>query len=180
MATLVTDSSVHPLALEENMRILLTVIGLTILTTGCVPPPLEYTKGHVRFAKSRDDFYDARWQKTASAKQSKICAGFVHSKQFGHYLSFGAFRLAMALQVFKGGTPVVSGGKVTGWRDGVLLRTLKRKIKVGSRHNSYVWCGRLQRGGTWKEGAMRFVFVLQGQERAMSEKMATGVLKITP
>jgi hypothetical protein len=162
------------------MRTLLTLICLAALATGCKPPPLEYTKGYVHFAKSRDAFYDADWQKSVPAKQSKICAGFVHNKLFGHYLKYGAFRLVMALQVFKGGTPVVAGGKVTGWRDGSLLRTLKRKIKVGERNNSYVWCGRLQKGGTWKVGAMRFVFVLQGSERAMSEKMATGVLRIDP
>lgn len=162
------------------MRTLLTLIGLAALATGCKPPPLEYTKGHVRFAKSRDAFYEADWQKSAPASQSKICAGFVHNKLFGHYLKYGSFRLIMALQVFKGGTPVVAGGKITGWRDGTLLRTIKRKIKVGERNNSYVWCGRLQKGGLWKAGAMRFVFVLQGSERAVSEKMATGVLRITP
>ncbi len=162
------------------MRTLLTLIVLFSLATGCIPPPLEYTKGQVRFAKSRDAFYDADWQKSVPANQSKICAGFVHNKLFGHYLKYGAFRLVMALQVFKGGTPVVAGSKVTDWRDGTLLRTLKRKIKVGERNNSYVWCGRLQKGGTWKVGAMRFVFVLQGSERAVSEKMATGVLRINP
>jgi len=162
------------------MRTLLTLMALAALATGCKPPPLEYTKGKVLFAKSREAFYDADWQKTAPARQSKICAGFVHKQNFGHYLKYGAFRLAMALQIFKGGTPVVVGGKVTGWQDGTLLRTMKRKIKVGERHNSYVWCGRLQKGGAWKVGAMRFVFVLQANERAMSEKLATGVLKITP
>ena len=162
------------------MRTLLTLIGLVALAAGCKPPPLEYTKGHVRFAKSRDAFYDADWQKSVPARQSKICAGFVHNKQFGHYLNYGAFRLVMALQVLKGGGPVVTGGKVTGWQNGTLLRTMKRKIKVGTRHNSYVWCGRLQKGGSWKVGAMRFVFVLQGAERAMSEKLATGVLRVAP
>jgi len=117
------------------MRTLLTLIVLFTLATGCIPPPLEYTKGQVRFAKSRDAFYDADWQKSVPANQSKICAGFVHNKLFGHYLKYGAFRLVMALQVFKGGTPVVAGSKVTGWRDGTLLRTLKRKIKVGERNN---------------------------------------------
>jgi hypothetical protein len=162
------------------MRTLLLILTAAALAAGCKPPPLEYTKGHVLFAKSREAFYDADWQKTASARQSKICAGFVHNKQFGHYLKYGSFRLAMAMQVFMGGSAVVAGGRVTGWKDGTLLRTIHRKIRVGKRHNSYVWCGRLQKGGTWKVGAMRFVFVLQGTERAMSEKLASGVLRVDP
>ncbi len=161
------------------MRSSLILAATILISSGCKPPPLEYTKGQVRFARSREDFYRARWQRSASAAQPKICAGFVHNKRFGHYLKYGSFRLAMALQVFLGGGPVITAGRITGWREGKLLRTLQRRIRVGPSNKSYVWCGRLRKGGTWKVGAMRFVFVLQGPERAMGEKLATGVLRIT-
>lgn len=162
------------------MRKLLTLIALACVLGACQPPPLEWTKGRVLFAKSRDDFYHRKWHGSLSAQQPRVCAGFVHQRNFGHYLKFGQFKLVMILQVLKDGTPIMNEGRITGWNGGTLLRTMKRSIRVGERHNRYVWCGRLQRGGTWKQGAMRFSFGLQGPERAMGEKLATGVLQIIP
>jgi hypothetical protein len=162
------------------MRITLILIALAGLLAACQPPPLEWTKGQVHFAKSRDDFYRKKWHTSLSARQARVCAGFVHRRNFGHYLKFGQFKLVMILQVYKDGTPVMKEGRVAGWDGGKLLRTMKRSIRVGERHNRYVWCGRLRKGGTWKNGAMRFSFGLAGPERAMGEKLAAGVLQIIP
>ena len=150
------------------------------LPTGCKPPPLEWTKGHVNFAKNREAFYDAKWQGRAKANQPRICAGFVHKKAFGHYLKYGQFKLHMTMEVLLGGTGVYDGTRYTQWQGGKVLRSIKRKIRVGQSNNSYVWCGRLQGGGRWKVGALRLSFILKGAERSMDESIATGILRIIP
>lgn len=141
---------------------------------------LEPTGGEVRFSVSRDAFYNERWIRTAKATAPMICAGFVHKENFGRYMKYGKFELEMTMEVFLGGEPVKTGGKVTDWSGGKPLRTITKKKAIQASNNSYVWCGRLQKGGTWKVGAMRYVFVLRGPERAMDEPVAKGTLPIAP
>lgn len=154
--------------------------------TGCAPRAgtvkhnLPPTGGEVRFAPSRDAWYGEKWQQGAKATQPMICAGFVHHRSFGHYQKFGKFELEMVLEVVLGGEPEKTGEKVTGWRGGKLLRTITKQKAIGETNNSYVWCGRLQKGGAWKVGAMRYAFTLRGPERAMDEPVARGVLPIAP
>jgi len=156
------------------------------IAAGCGPSTpytrhaLQPTGGHVRFASSKRAFYEKRWVARVRASTPRICAGFVHRERFERYLKYGHFELEMILQVFKGGEPVRAGGRITGWRGGALLRTLRKRRKVAPSNNAYVWCGRLRKGGLWKVGAMRFVFMLRGAERAMDERLASGVLLVVP
>ena len=118
------------------MRHLLAPILLVFLASGCaqggskVRHDLEPTKGRVRFAKSQQEFYDRVWRDMYPKNQRRICAGFVHSKRFGHYLRYGTFRLERVLEVYLGGTGTRQGGRITAWEGGKLIRTLKKTLRV--------------------------------------------------
>lgn len=153
------------------------------LLGACAPttrPALRPTGGMVRFAPSKRAFWKKRWITRVRANAPRICAGFVHRERFERYLKYGHFELEMILQVFKGGAPVRTGSHITGWQGGSLLRTLRKRRKVSPSNDAYVWCGRLRKGGLWKVGAMRFVFTLRASERSMDERLARGVLLVTP
>lgn len=166
------------------MRSLVILLAFTLLVA-CGPSAvtkhdLDWTKGQVHFSTHRKGFYKMRWFKQVKASQPRICAGFVHKENFSRYLKYGKFELEMTLEVFKGGQPRIEGGRVVDWTGGTLLRTLRKRRPIRASNNGYVWCGRLQKGGTWKQGAMRFTYELKGPERAMDEFMAKGILQITP
>lgn len=158
--------------------------SLSFAAPGCAPKggmvrhDLAPTGGEVRFASSREAFYKERFIRAAKADQPMICAGFVHKEPFERYLKYGKFELEMTMEVFLGGEPAAGGG--ADWSGGKLLRTITRKKAVRASNNSYVWCGRLQKGGTWKIGAMRYAFVLRGPERSMDEPLARGTLPVAP
>jgi hypothetical protein len=165
---------------------LVCLAGLASLVAACSPKgstvrhDLAPTGGEVRFAVSREAFYKERWIRAAKADQPMVCAGFVHKEPFERLLKYGKFELEMTMEVFLGGEPVADGGRVSDWTGGKLLRTIVRRKAIGPTNNSYVWCGRLQKGGAWKLGAMRYAFVLRGPERAMDEPVARGTLPVRP
>jgi hypothetical protein len=165
----------------------IVLVGVTCLTLcACAPRTpgahhqLAPTGRQVRFAPSREAFYRGRFVDRLPASAPMICAGFVHHKAFGQYLRYGEFTLEMTMKVFLGGSAVTSGGRITGWNDGRLLRTVNRKITPKARTTAYVWCGRLRQAGQWKVGAMQWSFWLRGPERTMDEPAAEGTLEITP
>jgi hypothetical protein len=145
---------------------------------GLVRHDIPSTGGEVRFSSSREAFYKERWIRAAKVDQPMICAGFVHKEPFERYLKYGRFELEMTMEVYLGGGP--SAGDAQTWQGGKLLRTITRKRPVSGSNNSYVWCGRLQKGGAWKIGAIRYAFVLRGPERAMDEPVARGTLPVRP
>lgn len=164
----------------------LTSLALASLLGGCGPKSgvtkhdLTSTEGRVRFSTKRQAFYERQWISQVKATSPRICAGFVHSETFERYLKYGKFELQMTLEVFKGGSPKVENGQVTGWQGGKLLRTIRKRRPVSASNSAYVWCGRLQKGGRWKEGAMRYTFELKGPEPAMDEFLAQGIVQIVP
>ena len=169
------------------MHRFLLVLALPVLGLGACAPRrvgtahhLAPTRGEVRFATSREAFYQGRFVNRVSATTPKVCAGFVHAKRFGHYLRFGEFKLEMVHEVYLGGAAARSGDRITGWTDGKLLRTMKRDLPLKAGADSYVWCGRLRNDGRWKVGAMRWQFHLRGPERSMDEPVATGALEVVP
>lgn len=141
---------------------------------------LAWTRNQVKFSTSHGGFYARKWRSHIKMSQKRLCAGFVHDRQFNHYLKYGLFRLHIDVEVHMGGSPLMSGGRVTGWT-GARVKKLRTKIRsVRPGQDAYVWCALLTQGAVWKVGAMRFTFTLVRQDPPTRVPLADGFVVVDP
>lgn len=179
-------ASPAPLAPLAMLAALAALAALAGLAASCASyyragkHDLAWTRGEVKFATSHKRFYAEKWIRRIRAGRRRLCAGFVHKETFSRYLKYGNFFLHIKLQVYRGGSPVISEKRIIAWQGGQLVRTREKHRGVAENQDVYVFCSRLHKRARRTVGAMKFTFRLMRVTPPSSIPLATGYIQIVP